>query len=211
MAQPENAGTLDVYLAAVPADFIPVPLYPPERAEEIMSPRNMALRRERCAVWMLLGLALRRSFGLAMEQLRFEKLPEGKWVCDRAYFSLSHDRSAVAVAVSDAPVGVDLERDTAFRERFPDPDVLSRLERRSCTPAELAALRGTEDFLALWTKKESIFKCVGGPYFDPAETDARSRPTVTRSVFLPEPCTFSVCGAGIAHLRVFTERLGRTE
>ena len=202
-----KTGVLDVWVAAIPEQFTPRALEPPERGREILAPRSETLRRERCAVWLLLLRALDRSLGLDAQALRFEKLPEGKWVCDRAYFSLSHAGGAVAVAVSDAPVGVDLEGEEEFCSRFRDAEKLERLERRTCNFAERSSLRDIRDFLALWTKKESIFKCEGGPYFDPAATDTAAFPTHTRSVALPERYTVSVCSAQLGRLRFFTERL----
>ena len=202
-----GAGVLDVYVAAIPENFTPVPLPPPERGREIMAPRNETLRRERCAVWTLLLRALERSMKLRADTLRFEKLPEGKWVCDQAFFSLSHAGGAVAVAVSDAPVGVDLECEEEFFSRFRNMEKLERLERKVCTPAEFAAIQSVSDFLALWTKKESIFKCVGGTYFDPAATDTAAHATVTRSLPLPERYTVSVCSAQVELLRWIREQL----
>ena len=202
---------LDVYVAAVPPALRPRPVDPPEREREIFSPRNESLRRERYAVWRLLEQALRRSFGIKMSSLRFEKLQSGQWVCDGPRFSLSHAGSAVAVAVSDAPVGVDLEVEAEFYRRFEDAERLERLEKRCCTPGEKAALRDRGDFLALWTKKESIFKAGGYDFFEPAGIDTAARQSVTRLVELPERCAVSVCGARLDRLRWFTAVPGEDE
>lgn len=73
------------------------------------------------------------------------------------YISISHCRTAVAVAVSDSgPVGIDIE----CRRRIGDG-----LVHRVCTPAECDAVDHSNDptmtFLRLWTRKEAVLKCRG--------------------------------------------------
>ena len=71
-------------------------------------------------------------------------------------FSLSHTKGAVAVAVDDAPVEVDVE---CVRPVAPG------LPRRVLGEAEYAwyERRGetAEDFFTLWTLKESYYKALG--------------------------------------------------
>lgn len=71
------------------------------------------------------------------------------------HVSLSHCRTAVAVAVSsEGPVGIDVES----RRR-----VGRSLMERVCTADELAAIDRSSDptmaFLQLWTRKEAVLKC----------------------------------------------------
>ena len=71
--------------------------------------------------------------------------------------SISHCRSAVAVAVSDSgPVGIDVES----RRRISEG-----LVERVCNEGEKAVVRAAADptmtFLRLWTKKEAVLKMRG--------------------------------------------------
>ncbi len=70
----------------------------------------------------------------------FENLP--------LYFSNSHSGTRVAIAVSDRPVGVDIERKR---------DVRKGLSERFFTEKEQKC-----DFFEIWTKKEAYGKCKGG-------------------------------------------------
>ena len=101
------------------------------------------------------------------------------------HFSISHTKNAILVAISDAPIGVDLE---AFRS--PSAALIARtmnateqaailqpsgtrealLERpsgswnaRSATGTEPSALPGTPEalFSAIWTRKEAVLKLRG--------------------------------------------------
>ena len=73
------------------------------------------------------------------------------------HISISHCRTAVAVAVStQGPVGVDVE----CRRKIGDG-----LIQRVCTPEEQQSIGASDDpqmaFLRLWTRKEAVLKCRG--------------------------------------------------
>lgn len=71
-------------------------------------------------------------------------------------FSISHCKNAIAVALSDRPVGVDVE---SFRHAE------GALLRRTMNPEEQTQVREAEDpaeaFTRLWTKKEAVLKYLG--------------------------------------------------
>ena len=71
-------------------------------------------------------------------------------------FSISHCKNAIAVALSDRPVGVDVE---SFRHAE-EP-----LLKRTMNPDEQAEVRAASDpaesFTCLWTKKEAVLKLRG--------------------------------------------------
>ena len=73
-----------------------------------------------------------------------------------ALFSLSHCKDAVACAVSDHNIGIDVESIAPY-----NPDVA----RRVCTATELEMLEQSAnkdtDFIKLWTMKEAISKYEG--------------------------------------------------
>lgn len=71
-------------------------------------------------------------------------------------FSISHCKNAIAVALSDRPVGIDVE---SFRHAE------DALLRRTMNPEEqaevLTAPDSAEAFTRLWTKKEAVLKYLG--------------------------------------------------
>ena len=72
------------------------------------------------------------------------------------HISLSHCRTAVAVAVNDRAVGIDIESRCKI-----NPSLIGRV----CTPDEQQAIDRSDDpemaFLQLWTRKEAVLKCRG--------------------------------------------------
>ena len=114
--------------------------------EHLQTIANPARRRDSHCVWGLLALALRES-GIAFGTVEF--LPSGKPVFAnrRVEFSLSHGGALCAVALSDAPVGVDVEP----ASRLLSPALSVRLR----TPMERAA--NISD-IALWCAKEALVK-----------------------------------------------------
>lgn len=64
----------------------------------------------------------------------------------RPWISVSHSRSLAALAVSDRPVGIDIEA--------PSPK-LERVAERFLSPEELASI---PNLLRAWTAKEAAFK-----------------------------------------------------
>ncbi len=74
------------------------------------------------------------------------------------FFNISHCGSCVAAAVSHRPVGVDVEKRFAFRER---------MAKKICSGGEYALLKDLSEFEQekalniLWSRKESFLKCLG--------------------------------------------------
>ena len=79
-------------------------------------------------------------------------LPNGKWVADNCYLSLSHTDGYVAAAVSDLPVGIDIER----TDRKLPTGLIARIACGKETT--LYATPDNARLLQLWTAKEAIFK-----------------------------------------------------
>ncbi len=79
-------------------------------------------------------------------------LPNGKWVADNCYLSLSHTDSYVAAVVSDLPVGVDIERtNRKLAKGLYDRIVCDKEKALYATP-------DNTQLLQLWTAKEAVFK-----------------------------------------------------
>ena len=158
----------DVYTFAIPENFEYTTLYPQERDEEVSAVANPKVRAEKYFAWKLLEYALMRTFGFKIKDLKFTKSPEGKWLCDKCYFSISHSHSLVAVALSKKPIGIDCEL-----IKKPKTDAIERV----LTSAERDSLtycndeEKTEQLLTVWSKKESLFKCNGTGKFYPANVE----------------------------------------
>ncbi len=141
------------------------------RAERQRLPR---MRRERAAEKLAGRLLARQAVavqcGIAPETVRFSRSKYGKPYCvgAPAHVSIAHSAGRVACAVSDAPVGLDLER-----VREIDPAV----SRKFCTPPEAAYLAAAPDeaerqarFFRLWTLKEAYLKAEGRGLYLPLKS-----------------------------------------
>ena len=166
-----------VYTAIIPDRDVTESVYPPLRQAEIDRCSKEKVKREKYYVWKLLEYAISCEFGEDMKNIRFEKNERGRWLADKLFFSLSHTDKVVAVAVSDSPVGVDIEAVRRHREG---------LERHILTEGEMAELRGLdadtawEHIIKRWTQKESIFKLGDRPTFEPTKIETADFSVVTR-------------------------------
>lgn len=136
-------------------------LLPDWRRRKCEALRFAADRRRSVAAWMLLVelLAVRGvdASGLAVEigaTGRPEFVPSVGW-----RFSLSHAEGRVMAAVSDRPVGCDVERVRPLEPGLPEA-CLDEVEL-----ARFAALAEASErerlFCRLWTRKESLGKALG--------------------------------------------------
>ena len=123
--------------------------------------RFEADRRRSVAVWLLLRQMLAER-GLDADSLPVTEDEFGKPAFEAAlgiHFNLSHGGERVMAAVSDRPVGCDVERIAPFDEA---------VARECLTDGELAwvkmALPGLDRdraFIRLWVRKEAYVKAVG--------------------------------------------------
>lgn len=173
----------DVYVAPLPCGECNGPLYPEDRDTLVKSTANSNVRRERYFVWRLLEVAIRRSLGLELSEIGLRRDGE-RWTSDLADISLSHG-GALAVAVSGAPVGVDIESLSG------DSDG-ARLVERFFSDSERAAYYAAPEeerraaFLRIWTAKEAIFKSQRSAAFAPSEVDSGASLVHSRTVRLGE-------------------------
>ncbi|MBR4723205.1 MAG: 4'-phosphopantetheinyl transferase superfamily protein [Clostridia bacterium] len=111
---------------------------------------------------MLAKRAVSEISGKKIEELVFEAQKGGKPVCKNAdvWFSISHSGEYAVCAVSDRPVGIDIERIKPYNES---------IARRICTLKELEAIEKSGDkareFIKIWTQKEAALKRDGKGVF----------------------------------------------
>ena len=130
---------------------------PAWRREKALQYKKLDDRKRSVLAFVLLQRALREEYGIT-EVPKFVYNEFGKPSLPNLpiHFSLSHCKDAVACAVSDYNIGIDVESIVPY-----NPDVA----RRVCSKAELKKLEQSEnkdvDFIKLWTMKEAISKFDG--------------------------------------------------
>lgn len=140
-----------------------------------------------------------RQWGLDARALQIETAPGGKPVLrghPSRHFNVSHTPGGILCALSDRPVGVDIE---CARP------VSDRVAARWFTPAEQAWAGGDETRrLILWTRKEAAAKWSGAGLAGGVRTaDTRSGPWHARMISLAcEPFVLTVCEQDIQPFRL---------
>lgn len=162
-------NTIDVFISDFPfeTDFSDVCR---ERKEEIEKCKSIETRNCKLYAWKLLQYGLKSTLKLDLNKLRPVKNASGKWTCDKCEFSLSHSSNIVAAAISNLPVGIDVE--LLDEKRFGE-----KLLQRIATENEknfYYKLNNPQKNLytnELWTKKEAVFKLSGESSFLPQKID----------------------------------------
>lgn len=160
---------LDVYVSRIPEGVTVRPLCDEGRNDEIADVGAEGLRRQKFCAWRLLELAVERSLERSPSDLRFVKTVEGKWESDSFFFSISHTKDAVAVAVSRMPIGVDLEPFASMSHGGVVKKLLTEKERARY--AALPERKQDEFLLGAWCMKEALFKKAGEGRFSPADIE----------------------------------------
>ncbi len=147
-------------------------VYPTERQAEIDGCANDIVKVEKHTSWQLLKYAVEQVFEKPFEQFDLHKNNNGKWVCDGVFFSISHSDELCAVVVDKNPIGVDLQ---AFTKGRFDKRLFERIatDNEKRVFAHLNIAKQTEQLtifqekqiLALWCKKEALFKKLDLPTF----------------------------------------------
>lgn len=130
----------------------------PQRREQALRYRLERDKRQCVAAYRLLQKALLEEYGIqGLPQFIYNQ--QGKPLLEghpEIHFSLSHCREAVACAVGDEPVGIDIETVDHYSEEVATR-VMSEEEMRQIKASPDCA----QEFTRLWTMKESLFKLTG--------------------------------------------------
>ena len=110
-------------------------------------------RKLSLGAWRLMEETLKKH-GFRAENVTIGK--NGKPECNGVYFNLSHSEDMVLCAISDVPIGCDIEKVTDAPMEIAER-VFSEKERRYITGAG-SALETNHRFFRLWTMKESYMK-----------------------------------------------------
>ena len=138
---------------------------PEWRRKQVLAYKNDMGRRQSLLAYRLLCQGLREEYGI-MEQPTFVYNEHGKPSLalpptggdgEGPHFSLSHCKEGVCCAISDRPVGIDIE--SAHRK------ISDSVIRYSMNEGEQTLIRESDDpqrtFLRLWTQKEAVLKRLG--------------------------------------------------
>lgn len=130
---------------------------PTWRGEKALQYKKLDDRKRLVLAFVLLQRALREEYGITeVPEFMYNEFGKPSLPNLPIHFSLSHCKNAVACAVSDHNIGIDVESVVPY-----NPDVA----RRVCTADELKMLEQSPnkdaDFIKLWTMKEAISKYDG--------------------------------------------------
>jgi len=152
-----------VHVCAVNITDLPDPLedkelmekLPENRKRKIMSCRQPEARQQSLGAGLLLQYVL-RDYRLTEQDITVGQYgkPEVEGVC----FNVSHSGDMVVCAVSEYPVGCDIEKITTVPERVAER-FFSKGEVNYLNQVPKEAER--EEFFRLWTMKESYIKMTG--------------------------------------------------
>ena len=108
-----------------------------------------------CALFEL--YCLLEKNGIDVSDLEIKKTSNGKPYLANCniHLSISHTITKFAVAISDTPIGVDIEDKILSNER------MQSIAKRHFTKDELKFTRDRESFLKVWTFKEAYAKMKG--------------------------------------------------
>lgn len=162
-----------------------------QRREQALRFKHEQGRRLCVLAYLLLKQGLREEYGI-MDNPVFEYNEHGKPFIvghPEIFFNLSHCKEAVACAISDQPVGIDVESVRAYKER---------LGRYTMNDEEVRDIETSDQpdttFIRLWTMKEATMKLVGtGISKDMKsviDTEKYKYTTVDRQRYIYTVCSF---------------------
>lgn len=172
-----NTNKCNIYLYKISnEDFISEKdinsIYPELRKKELKKIKNEKKLKEKYYSWEVLKIAIMNSYGYEFNKIGFSKSDNGKWECDKCFFSISHSNDVIAIAISNHNVGIDIEYIDKFKDKFSDVEILNKFARRISNEFdETIDSNNYEskliDVVKIWTTKESIFKLNGSNGFIP--------------------------------------------
>ena len=140
-------------------------ILPEWRKEQMLKIKHLRGRVQCALGWMLATLAEKEDKRFAdkkdKEDKRWRYNEHGKPYFEGSndlFFSISHCGSAVAVAVDDEEVGIDIEEVSRYREHLVNY-VLNEEEKDKMD--KMDKMDKKEMFIEIWTKKEAVFKLLG--------------------------------------------------
>lgn len=135
-----------------------LPLLSEQRREQALKFKHEQGRKTCAAAYLLLCEGLRKEYGIT-EKPVFEYGEHGKPFIlghPEIHFNMSHCREAAICAISETPVGIDVESIREYRES---------LVHYTMNDDEIAAITQSPNpaltFIRYWTMKEAVLKLSG--------------------------------------------------
>ena len=126
-----------------------IPLVSAQRREQALRYKHTLGRFCCLKSWLMLQEEM-KSFHFPLPTFNYEKY--GKpYLENGPFFSISHCKEGIAVAIDDKPVGIDIE---GIRHANDD------LIERTMNETERVGMDDRK-FTRLWTQKEAVVKCIG--------------------------------------------------
>ena len=163
---------------------------PAWRREKALQYKKLDDRKRSVLAFVLLERVLREEYGITeVPEFVYNEFGKPSLPNLPIHFSLSHCKDAVACAVSDHNIGIDVESIVPY-----NPD----MARRVCTADELKVLEQSSnkdvEFIKLWTVKEAISKYEGmGLSLPFSEIDTSRYATDTQICYEKNYC-ITICG-----------------
>jgi 4'-phosphopantetheinyl transferase len=135
-----------------------LPLLSEQRREQTLKFRHEQGRKTCAMAYLLLCQGLRQEYGI-QERPLFEYGEHGKPSLvglPHIHFNISHCRHGVVCALSDRPVGVDIESIREYKE-----SLVSYTMNDEEAARILASTSPEVAFTQLWTQKEAVLKLSG--------------------------------------------------
>ncbi len=145
----EDSGLFDYFYKTLPD-------YRKEKTDKIKYKKEKLLS---VGAWVLLSYALKKEGLINIPEIRFSE--KGKPFFPKAtdiHFNISHSGEWVMCAVSDSPVGCDVEKTASIDLGIADK--YFNKEEREYIISQPQSLK-TDAFFRLWTLKESFLKNIG--------------------------------------------------
>lgn len=120
--------------------------------------KNINDRKSSVCAEMLAKRAIAEKFSVSPYDVKISAKESGQPFCENfdICLSLSHSGDYAVCAVSDAPVGIDVQKIVPYNPKT---------AKKVCSQAELDAIEKSADkaaeFIKLWTKKEAVLKMQG--------------------------------------------------
>jgi 4'-phosphopantetheinyl transferase len=170
-----------------------LPLLSEQRRKQVLR-FKYELGRKTCAMaYILLRRALHEEYGID-EAPMFEYGEHGKpYIVGHPdiHFNVSHCRQAVVCAVSDQPVGIDVE---SIRE-YKDSLVHYTMNEEEVSQIEHAE-RPDVEFIRLWTMKEAVLKLSGDGISNDLKTVLTGNEVIETTVVADKGYVWSVARRG---------------
>ena len=115
-----------------------------------------------------------------LDELHLHRLPNGKYVCDKGHFSISHSGNYVAVAVSNAPIGVDIQKYNGEKVLDVAKKFFTEAEKRQLAKSD----NKVDCFYLTWCKKEALWKSLATQPLTIATVETCEAPFTTRILIL---------------------------